>query len=234
MRTKEATNTSEKVIDAIIASKSLNKEYSAPQILKDLDTHRNIYHLNNERLPSEAKVYQILRNNKSEIEARQDVINSNSIDLDRDWNLGSLSELGPTYYLSPESLTHILLVLDFSKRYLKLPFNEPYPPLTIRQAIWIARLYPIISQRNRIKNPQKDLPQLCKKLWDWSEAYATHERISKAFSPPFDTTELDQALLEGATPVVASVEGAEIPSVLIFHPSPDNRVSMIKQKQDGE
>jgi hypothetical protein len=42
---------------------------------------------------------------------------------------------------------------------------------------------------------------------------------------------MDQALREGATPVVAYVgEEAETPSVIIFHP--DDRVSMVPPKKE--
>ena len=228
MRTVDAKKVSMKVKDAVIGVKAMHPQYSAAQILGDMKNNRVIYRLKNERLPSKAEVYKILRENKNEVESRQEKISLTSLDLDKDWTIGCIVDLDPRYHMSPESLAHILSVLDYAEHYRKPPFEQPYPPLSVRQALWVTRLYAILAAQNPIKNRKKDLPLLCKKLWDWSEAYATQERISKAFNPPFDTAELDRSLREGATPVVTYLEGAETPSVLIFHP--DDRVSTVQSK----
>ena len=229
MRTKDAKKVSPKVKDAIIGVKAMHPEYSALQILRDLKNNRITYRLRGERLPSKGEVYKILRENKNEIKDRQEKISSVSIDLDKDWTMGCMADLDLKNYVSPESIAHIFQVLDYAEHHSRPPFQEPYPRLTVRQALWISRLYPIISEQNRINKREKDPSLLSKKLWDWSEAYATQESISKAFNPPFDTAELDKSLREGSTPVVTRLEGAETPSVLIFHP--DDRVSMALVKR---
>ena len=232
MRTEDAKKVSMKVTDAVIGVKAMHPKYSAAQILGDIKNNRVIYRLNNERLPSRAEVYKILRENKEEVKNREKKLSAVSTDLDKDWTIGCMVDLDPKYHISPESILHISLLQDYANDYLQPPFNLPYPHLTIRQALWASRLYPIISRQHDNKYVNKDnLPQLYNKLWKWSEAYATYERINKAFNPPLDTAEMDQALREGATPVVAYVgEEAETPSVIIFHP--DDRVSMVPPKKE--
>ena len=76
---------------------------------------------------------------------------------------------------------------------------NPYPPITIRQAKWISRLF-YVSQILDDENARN------KWLWSWSRVYAINERANdiikkldkkEKLAAYFDTTELDRALWRG-------------------------------------
>ncbi|HUV75696.1 MAG TPA: hypothetical protein VMW00_03460, partial [Dehalococcoidales bacterium] len=72
-------------------------------------------------------------------------------------------------------------------------------PVTIRQALWIARLHGItlITRASKAKGKNKNL-DLWGWLWAWSKAYAQCERLALA------TTQLDKAIWQGAWPITAN------------------------------
>lgn len=123
-------------------------------------------------------------------------------DLDKPWHLGSLEE----YNLPSEAIPYVLAVQDFSEKYPDQLFKEPRQPVTIRQAKWIARLYGIVAASGfKFKSnwPFKDNKvKVAAYLYDWSKLYALHEITCKLSNIPFNTTELDLALRNGANPVV--------------------------------
>lgn len=89
--------------------------------------------------------------------------------IDSPWSLSSLAE----YNIPPEALP---VVMSFYKK--RLAEDDV---LTIREALWAARLCKII-----------DAPDL---VWDWAFLYATDEMVSEILGKPFDSRELDLEMI---------------------------------------
>lgn len=114
--------------------------------------------------------------------------------LDKSWHLGTLEK----HPLPAEALPFIFLVQEWLEKFPDT-FGNPPPqvPLTIRQAIWIGRLYTTID-KSKLKI-KKLLPSIAKYLFLWSKAYATREIICKNAGMPFlDTTSLDKLYRQSA------------------------------------
>lgn len=95
-----------------------------------------------------------------------------------EWSIGTCAE----YYncISPESIPILLKIKQF----------VGLQKFTIRQAIWASRLYPLIL--DFYKNDEEELKNV---LYAWSDSYAWEERISELTNSKFETSELDQGLL---------------------------------------
>ena len=95
---------------------------------------------------------------------------------DAPWSFGSLIE----YPISPEALTEVVKIYEDMGPWM--PFaGQDSIPFTIREALWVARLYKII-----------DDPDL---FVDWAYQYAAEERYSEITERPLNTFELDDCLL---------------------------------------
>lgn len=130
-------------------------------------------------------------------------------ELDRPWRLGLMAERDgnghikhPEYSIPSEATPYILLVQDWLEKHPDW-LNNPPPqePLTIRQALWVARLYGLIDE-SRLKK-SKLLPSIARFLFIWAEAYAMREAICELAGTSFDTTTLDKGLYELGEPVTA-------------------------------
>lgn len=96
--------------------------------------------------------------------------------LDQPWSLRSIRDNKgnkESYQFSPESIPYILKVQTVS---------GDTGPVTIRQALWISCLYPVIN----------DIQLLAQV----SGRYARYERICEISNTPFDTSEFDAALAD--------------------------------------
>jgi hypothetical protein len=113
--------------------------------------------------------------------------------LDNSWHLGTLED----YTITSEALPFIFLVQEWLEKYPDA-FNNPPPqePLTIRQAIWIGRLYTTID-KSKLK-AKKYLTSIAKYLFSWAQAYAMREIVCNTAGTPFDTTSLDRPYRESA------------------------------------
>ena len=97
---------------------------------------------------------------------------------DTEWSIGACAE----YYdrISPESILILLKI----KQFIGLQ------KFTIRKAIWVSRLYSLIL--DFYNNDEEELKNV---LYAWSDSYAWEERISELTNSKFETSELDQGLL---------------------------------------
>jgi hypothetical protein len=136
--------------------------------------------------------------------------------------------------MPPEAVPYILMVQDWLEKYPDW-LNNPPPqkPLTIRQALWITRLYGIITLREiekaqevHRKAKEQSEEEIAKYkrnrasfLWAWAEAYATLEVICRLSGVPVETSKLDKAMRQAGTPVTVGK------TILIFYP--DNRFEII-------
>lgn len=127
--------------------------------------------------------------------------------MESPWHLGLMSR--PEYNISPEAVPYILMTQSWAEKNPEPLFKQPHGCLSTRQALWIARLHAIVGI-SQIKT--KDIPKIASFLWRWSEAYALREVICELSGVLFDTSELDNAIRKGATPVIVGK------TILTFYP----------------
>jgi len=132
------------------------------------------------------------------------------------WHLGLTTKA--EYNISPEAVFQIGILQSFCRSRKERPFGTDFPPLTIGEALWVAKLYPYMSFWATDKEVKKeDKNDWCfLSLYKWSKAYAEHEIICKLSGTPFDTTELDERLQAGDYPEVVEFEGEKLPSILFL------------------
>lgn len=133
-----------------------------------------------ERLPGLSSIQKYLSDNKDRDKPSE---------LDNTWHLGTISN--DKHPIPAEALPYIFLVqifLDEEPDFFKNP--PPQEPLTIRQAIWISRLYSMIraEQFKKIKY-QKSIAAF---LFGWAKAYSQREIECQLAGIDFDTTSLDK------------------------------------------
>lgn len=99
--------------------------------------------------------------------------------IDQPWGVGTCAE----YYdrISPESIPKLM----------KMKQLKGLRTFSIRQAIWVVRLYPLI-----LENYNNEDDKFREDIWAWSSTYAHMERVSELTSSKLDTSELEQALLD--------------------------------------
>lgn len=116
-------------------------------------------------------------------------------DLERLWQLGTIVDY-PQYHIPPEAIEFILSV-QWLIRTHKDPILKgfTYEPLTIREALWVSRLFSFISEKEM--NDKKRRISVLDWLYNWAKTYATQERLCKLAHIPTDTTDLDIALSQG-------------------------------------
>ena len=108
-------------------------------------------------------------------------------------------------------------------------YSIPPDTVTIRQALWISRLQGIarLLSDGKTKGKKKGLDPTCW-LWQWSKAYAQYEILCELSSTPqrvteFDTSKLDKAIRNGATPISANN------AIDLFFP--DNHIETVIEKK---
>ena len=97
--------------------------------------------------------------------------------LDAPWSLGSLVE----YPIAAEDLPRVLQVFVQQEVVNKHRPPEIQHPLTIRQALWAARLSPLIEDVTMI--------------FIHAQIYASRDRACEVSGSPFDTTDLDAGII---------------------------------------
>lgn len=109
-------------------------------------------------------------------------------ELDNPWHMGTLDK----HPIPAEALPYIFFVQSYLENYPDW-FNNPPPqkPLTIRQAIWISRLYTSIDS-DKLKKA-KMRPSIGNYLYGWAVAYAQRNIESDLAGIDFDTTTLDKS-----------------------------------------
>jgi hypothetical protein len=124
--------------------------------------------------------------------------------------------------ITPESIPHILGIQEWASNQKERFTDQPFSPITVRQAKWMSRILSIhvMLAAFRAKKPQesplywlrtwfqqKKVEDAAKDeamywLWTWSRAYAIKERFyelsgKRETGEGFDTSELDAALWRG-------------------------------------
>lgn len=103
--------------------------------------------------------------------------------LDKPWSIGACKE--EKLQLSTEDILHILRV---RKMQLK---DRNLPRLSIRQALWMARLYAVVLFTSVSEE------QAIERLWMYSFQYAIWDKVCELKGEYLHTRELDDVLLEG-------------------------------------
>jgi hypothetical protein len=139
-----------------------NPDWSAPQIRRQL-----IIILGEARTPGLSAIQKEL----SPMRERYQRIQATG--LETPWHLNA-------HPLPAEAIPHILRV----QKYIVRNFHQERDRLSIRQAIWISRLYAIKHFTDR-------------DLWKLSLGYTLYELSCELADVPIDTTWLDKGLLNG-------------------------------------
>lgn len=124
--------------------------------------------------------------------------------IDIPWCLGAMATHPG---ISSEAVPYIFVAQSFSEQFSDSgPYKLPQPPVTIRQAIWISRLYGLMqvpSLRQFVNFRGKKLIDVAIFLYNWSRVYARKEILHELSSPeaPLDTKELDASMRQGGNPL---------------------------------
>jgi hypothetical protein len=120
------------------------------------------------------------------------------------WSLGALRN---TNEITPDTVPHIIEMQKWASMQKESITEQPFPPVTVRQAKWISRILPlyfvIFSHDETLTAVNlPDVNPLSIKLgwlWRWSKVYSINERKYEMAGKQgaFDTSELDAALLRG-------------------------------------
>lgn len=107
--------------------------------------------------------------------------------LDNPWSIGTSSKYDISAYVFP-------LLVDIRK-----VLGKEYP--TIRESLWISRLYPILKRRIRTAFPN-DEGKLQGYIYFIAQQYARYEQIAEIMKKPYpDTTSLDEIYFSGNGPL---------------------------------
>ncbi|MDP2729038.1 MAG: hypothetical protein Q8O55_00935 [Dehalococcoidales bacterium] len=159
--------------------------------------------------------------------------------LDRPWHLGLLRDHP---HLSAEAVRHILEVQGVLRGYFE---NVPMSPedidkinLTLRQALWVARLYDVVWKHittdeffKNFKNLDPDNPRV---LFSVACKYADYDLICDLSKTPCDTSELDAALSHGVQQFYDFVSKQNTQSLRERHFIPDPEGHKLPHKIDWE
>jgi hypothetical protein len=104
--------------------------------------------------------------------------------IDRIWSIGILKDR--EYELPSESLPIVLEIANYR-------IHAKRMPLTIREALWASKLYPVIASFNS----GRTLSEIAQIIDKWVNAYATQDLINELLGDDkLETTGLDWALIE--------------------------------------
>ncbi len=145
----------------------------ADEILEQMRQSRDI----KDRLPEKESIAKLISKVRNHLESP----------LDEPWSLSSLVD----YEIPPEALPAVMSA--YKKR---LKDNQ----LTIREALWIGRLYSVIEP--------KDL------VYDWASIYAVEEMINELSGKSFDSSKLDREMIKDVYLPRKTVKIGEIMKVL--------------------
>ena len=125
--------------------------------------------------------------------------------LDEQWHLGVLDQtintpqegIVPRFSITPEAIriiTDIQKMIDGRKK-----------QLTIRQALWVSRLYKMFDRPLILKDEEEKeyTIEVNDQIYNWACAYAEREIICKLNKITFETVSLDHALRDGDIPSVS-------------------------------
>ena len=150
------------IIQRAIENRRMPREFLAQELIKEIEERGEI-------APTEETLKSYISKARSKELAYIDTT---------EWSIGACAE----YYdrISPESIPILLKI----EQYIGFQI------LTIRRAIWVSRLYPLISDFCSDKEEFEEL------ICVWSDAYAWEEQISELTNSKLETSKLDRGLLD--------------------------------------
>ncbi|MFC1945972.1 hypothetical protein ACFLW1_02105 [Chloroflexota bacterium] len=106
-------------------------------------------------------------------------------ELDQPWNTGTLGD----HNILPEALPHLMQI----QASIRTKKNGEF--LRVREAIWIARLFPVIVNNQVVKKMDTEDKNIS--LLAAAAPYARREEISELIGTILNTSDLDDALISG-------------------------------------
>lgn len=131
--------------------------------------------------------------------------------LDLPWSHGFSVEKEKEVH--PDALPYVYLVQQWAEKNKDM-WGQPLDRLTLRQALWINRLYGYFTRDKKTLKKKDIMSFIASYLYNWSKAYADRERICKRSKTPFDTTQLDKMFSQGGNPL--SIADGE--TILVHYP----------------
>jgi len=184
-------------VEALIASiYEKNPKWKAPRVRYEVIS---ILHKHDPSLPKDWPSLSMVQ--KVLAKVRKEVGKTNP--KDARWSLGSLIE----YPIPPEALPAVTKVYEELDPWSAF-VDTAYGSFTVREALWVARLYKIIDE-----------PDL---VLDWAYQYAVEERYSEIMGKPLNTFDLDDFLLNVPQEMVKGSRSSRVPAIYYFYRESSN------------
>jgi len=182
-RKKGSKNINSKLEGQILTVKAANPDWSANQVMRCLKQNSN----GNSFMPKLRTIQKILS------EGRQKLDEIAATGLDKPWHIGMISTMQLTTKfpeLTSEAIQVITEVQKWSeKEGIERVHDKAAIPtrygITLRQALWIARLYRAVK-----KHMGNDSHEIWRVAW----AYSSYQLMCELSGTDFDTWEFDRAL----------------------------------------
>ena len=180
-RSKGDKNIEQRVKNAIVYLKKIKPKYSPKQILHELNLEKNreaLHILRGDRLPNERQTFQIIKDNKNEIDSYV------ASELDSEWNVGLCMQND-----IPAAMIPLLIEFEQMKRELSNVLSGI--KLTVRQCRWFSYLYQSATA-SELLIKQFDAQELKGYIAMLAEMYAIREQLCESLEQPIETSDLDQ------------------------------------------
>ena len=136
--------------------------------------------------------------------------------LDNPWQLGLMAK--PEYTIPPEAGSNIADIQEYIEKTPLDGLEMERTPLSIREALWVARLYTF--KRN------------IKFLYQWVKTYAEFERLCQLSETPLDTSILDKGIRQVSWPVVGFNDEYGNPVIDVFNSDDSSIESIVLTKKE--
>ena len=180
-RSKGDKNIEQRVKNAIVYLKKIKPKYSPKQILHELNLEKNreaLHILRGDRLPNERQTFQIIKDNKNEIDSYV------ASELDSEWNVGLCMQTD-----IPAAMIPLLIEFEQMKRELSNVLSGI--KLTVRQCRWFSYLYQSATA-SELLIKQFEAQKLKGYIAMLAEMYAIREQLCETIEQPIETSDLDQ------------------------------------------
>lgn len=180
-RSKGDKNIEQRVKNAIVYLKKIKPKYSPKQILHELNLEKNreaLHILRGDRLPNERQTFQIIKDNKNEIDSYV------ASELDSEWNVGLCMQND-----IPAAMIPLLIEFEQMKRELSNVLSGI--KLTVRQCRWFSYLYQSATA-SELLIKQFEAQKLKGYIAMLAEMYAIREQLCESLEQPIETSDLDQ------------------------------------------
>ena len=180
-RSKGDKNIEQRVKNAIVYLKKIKPKYSPKQILHELNLEKNreaLHILRGDRLPNERQTFQIIKDNKNEIDSYV------ASELDSEWNVGLCMQNDIPAAMIP-------LLFEFEQMKKELSDVLSGIKLTVRQCRWFSYLYQS-ARASELLIKQFEAQKLKGYIAMLAEMYAIREQLCETIEQPIETSDLDQ------------------------------------------